>query len=156
MGTGFCWTIQTTGNEDRDQYIIVATDYYTKWVEAKALRDNMAASTAKFLYEFIWCRYGCPIELISDQGGHFLGQVVESITSFYAVVHTNAVLRTTHRQTDWPNRLTRPYKTHVGRSSTRTERTGIRSCTVHYGPTERRIKQVYEPPRSGWHSGWKL
>ena len=72
-----------TGN----RYIIVATDYCTKWVEAKALRDNTAASTAKFLYECIWCRYGCPIELISDQGGHFLGQVVESLTSFYAVVH---------------------------------------------------------------------
>ena len=72
-----------TGN----RYIIVATDYCTKWVEAKALRDNTAASTTKFLYECIWCRYGCPIELISDQGGHFLGQVVESLTSFYAVVH---------------------------------------------------------------------
>ena len=65
----------------------MATDYCTKWVEAKALQDNMAASTSKFLYECIWCRYGCPIELISDQGGHFLGQVVESLTSFYAVVH---------------------------------------------------------------------
>ena len=72
-----------TGN----RYVIVATDYCTKWVEAKALRDNTAASTAKFLYECIWCRYGCPIELISDQGGYFLGQVVESLTSFYAVVH---------------------------------------------------------------------
>ena len=59
-----------TGN----RYIIVATDYCTKWVEAKALRDNTAASTTKFLHKYIWCRYGCPIELISDQGGHFLGQ----------------------------------------------------------------------------------
>ena len=66
----------------RSWYIIVGTDYCTKWVEAKA-----ATSTAKFLYECIWCRYGCPIELISDQGGNFLGQVVESLTSFYVVVH---------------------------------------------------------------------
>ena len=34
------------------------------------LEVNTAASAAKFLYECIWCRYGCPIELISDQGGH--------------------------------------------------------------------------------------
>ena len=72
-----------TGN----RYVIVATDYCTKWLEAKALRDNTAASTTKFLYEYIWCRYGCPIELVSYQGGHFVGQVVESLTTFYTVVH---------------------------------------------------------------------
>ena len=72
-------------------YIIVATDYCTKWVEAKALWDNTAASTITFLYEYIWCRYGCPIELINDQGGHFLGHVVESLTTFYTVVHKHSM-----------------------------------------------------------------
>ena len=55
-------TVARTGN----RCIIVATNHCTKWVEAKALKDNMATSTSKFLYESIWCRFGCPIELVSD------------------------------------------------------------------------------------------
>ena len=72
-----------TGN----RYIIVARDYCMKWVEAKALRNNTATSVAKFLYKVIWCEHGCLIKVISDQEGHFLGKVVESLTSFYVVVH---------------------------------------------------------------------
>ena len=86
-GLDFVGLVKPSTMRTRNRYIIVATDYFTKWVEAKALRDNTAASTEKNLYECIWCRYGCPIKLISDQGGHFLRQVVESLTSFYAVVH---------------------------------------------------------------------
>ena len=48
------------------QYIIMATDYLTKWVEALATRHNDAQTTAKFLYEEIFTRYGLPIELVSD------------------------------------------------------------------------------------------
>ena len=86
-GLDFIGPFKPPAMRTSNRYIIVAMDYCTKCVEAKALKDNTAASIAKFLYEHIWCSYGCPIELISDQGGHFLGQVVESLTTFYAVVH---------------------------------------------------------------------
>ena len=56
-------------------------------MEAKLLHDNTATSTAKFLYKNIRRRFGCPIELNSDQGGHFISQVVESLTRFFVVVH---------------------------------------------------------------------
>ena len=53
----------------------------------KALQDNTEASTAKFPYEFIWCWFGCPIELVSDQGTHFINKIVHELSTYYAVVH---------------------------------------------------------------------
>ncbi|KAL2636173.1 hypothetical protein R1flu_007652 [Riccia fluitans] len=48
------------------RYLLVATDYATKWVEAASLPDCTARATAEFLYSYILARYGCPEELISD------------------------------------------------------------------------------------------
>ena len=64
----------------------------TKWMEAKALRDNTVTSMAKFLYECIWFRFGCPIDLISNQGSHFLNSVIRELTHHYAVVHKKSTL----------------------------------------------------------------
>lgn len=58
------------------QYIIVATDYLTKWVEAKATPKNDVHTTAYFLYGYMFTRYGLPIEIVSDKGTHFLNEVV--------------------------------------------------------------------------------
>lgn len=68
-----------------DEYIIVTTDHITKWVEAKATRDN---TIARFLYyENIITRFGCPTELVRDWGTHFVNGVIEAMLSRYQIFH---------------------------------------------------------------------
>ena len=50
------------------KYILVCTDYVTKWVEAKALFSATEYSVVNFLYEDIFTRFGVPREIVIDQG----------------------------------------------------------------------------------------
>nr|GEY21728.1 reverse transcriptase domain-containing protein [Tanacetum cinerariifolium] len=53
-----------------NKYILVAVDYLSKWVEAKALPTNDARVVCKFLKN-IFARFGTPRAIISDRGTHF-------------------------------------------------------------------------------------
>ena len=75
-GMDYVGPIKLTARGSQARYIIVATDYMTKWAEAKAVRKVGACSTAKFIYKNIITRFGCPIEIVTDQGTHFINQVI--------------------------------------------------------------------------------
>ena len=64
-GLDFIGPIKPRAKRTGARYILVATHYATKWVEAVALRDNKASSVARFIYKLM-TRFGCPIELVSD------------------------------------------------------------------------------------------
>ena len=49
-GIDFVGPIKPPARHTHAEYIIVATDYLTKWVEAKATVKNDARTTAKFLF----------------------------------------------------------------------------------------------------------
>nr|GFB44620.1 reverse transcriptase domain-containing protein [Tanacetum cinerariifolium] len=53
-----------------NKYILVAVDYLSKWVEAKALPTNDARVVCKFL-KSLFARFGTPRAIISDRGTHF-------------------------------------------------------------------------------------
>jgi hypothetical protein len=57
--------IKPTKRLTRNKYILVAINYATKWVEAKALRTNTIVVIAIFLYEYILTRFGCPLTIIT-------------------------------------------------------------------------------------------
>lgn len=54
-----------------NRYVLVAMDYFTKWPEAYAVPDQSATTTAERLVCEMFCRFGAPEELHSDQGRNF-------------------------------------------------------------------------------------
>lgn len=55
-------------------YILTATDYFSKWVEAYPLRTKSAVEVAENLCKIIY-RHGCPARILSDQGREFVNEV---------------------------------------------------------------------------------
>ncbi|XP_071920730.1 uncharacterized protein [Coffea arabica] len=52
-------------------YVVVAVDYFTKWVEAEPLRSITGAAVQKFFWKNVVCRFGLPRVVISDNGKQF-------------------------------------------------------------------------------------
>ena len=49
----------------------MAIDYFTKWVEAKALASITLAKIKELEYKNIVCQYGVPHNIIFDNGTQF-------------------------------------------------------------------------------------
>nr|GFA91724.1 reverse transcriptase domain-containing protein [Tanacetum cinerariifolium] len=72
----------TRGN----RYILKAVDYFSKWVEAKALPTNDARVVVKFL-KFLFARFRTPKAIISNRGTHFCNDKLAKVMSKYGVTH---------------------------------------------------------------------
>ena len=53
------------------KFLVVSIDYFTKWVEAKALATITEKNICSFVWRNIICRYGIPRVLVSDNGKQF-------------------------------------------------------------------------------------
>nr|GEZ62063.1 hypothetical protein [Tanacetum cinerariifolium] len=69
-----------------NKYILVAVDYLSKWVEAKALPTNDARVVCKFL-KSLFARFGSPRAIISDRGTHFFNDQFAKVMLKYEVTH---------------------------------------------------------------------
>nr|GEZ73808.1 reverse transcriptase domain-containing protein [Tanacetum cinerariifolium] len=69
-----------------NKYILVAVDYLSKWVEAKALPTNDARVVAKFL-KSLFSQFGTPKAIISDRGTHFCNDQFSRVMAKYGVTH---------------------------------------------------------------------
>ena len=132
------------------QYILVAVDYFSKWVEASSYSKLGAKQVSKFVINNIICRYGVPFEIISDNGSQFEGHLKETLEKYKirhhqsspygpqtngAVATANKTIKTiiakmTDRAREWPDKL--PYALWGYRISIRTP-TGTTPYSLVYG-----------------------
>nr|GEZ23295.1 reverse transcriptase domain-containing protein [Tanacetum cinerariifolium] len=77
-------------SSQRNKYILVAIDYLSKWVEAKALPTNDARVVCKFL-KSLFARFGTPRAIISDRGTHFFNDQFVKVMLKYGVTHRLAI-----------------------------------------------------------------
>ena len=65
-----------TITKKENRYIVTTMDYFTKWLIVKAIKEAIAKTISKFIYEKIICEHGCLQVLQSDQGIHFVNKII--------------------------------------------------------------------------------
>ncbi|GJW23129.1 reverse transcriptase domain-containing protein, partial [Tanacetum coccineum] len=69
------WGIDIAGHvpegPGKVKFLIVAMDYFTKWIEAKAVSTITSNQVKKFVWDNIVCRFGLPGEIVSDNDKQF-------------------------------------------------------------------------------------
>ncbi|GKB24457.1 reverse transcriptase domain-containing protein [Tanacetum coccineum] len=63
--------IRRKAGPGRFKFLIVAIDYFTKWIESKPVATITGAQIKKFVWDNIVCRFGLLGEIISDNGKQF-------------------------------------------------------------------------------------
>jgi transposase InsO family protein len=86
------WGVDIVGplpvTERGNKYIVVAMDYFSRWPEARPLKAANAETVATFLYEEIICRFGPPKTIQSDQGTHFVNELIKNLTERFRIKHS--------------------------------------------------------------------
>src|SRR5881398_1295404 len=85
IGIDFVGPLERT--KEGNKYILVVTDYLTKWPEARAMKEATAKNVVEFIYKEIICRHGCPRVILSDRGTHFRNEIVDGLCEKFEIKH---------------------------------------------------------------------
>jgi transposase InsO family protein len=92
-------------SQNGNKYILVISDYLTRWPEAFVTADMKATTVAKILVDEIICRHSAPQTILSDQGREFMAEIVKQTCDYFKANKINTTAY--HPQT---NGLTEKFK----------------------------------------------
>ena len=76
-----------------NSYILVVTDYFSRWVEAYPMPDQQAHTIANVLATEWISRFGCPSEIHTDNGTNFKSKIMESLCKLFEIEQTSTCPR---------------------------------------------------------------
>ena len=79
--------------QKHNKYILVVSDYFTRWVEAYPIPDQTAETIAKTLASEWVTRFGCMSELYSDNGTNFVSEIMQSLCKLLGIERSTTVVR---------------------------------------------------------------
>ncbi|XP_058750755.1 uncharacterized protein LOC131623749 [Vicia villosa] len=72
------------------RFILVAIDYFTKWVEAASYANVTKQVVVKFIKNQIICRYGIPNKIITDNGSNLNNNMMRELCESFKIEHHNS------------------------------------------------------------------
>lgn len=95
-------------SSDRNEYLLVFVDYYTRWVELFPIRTATALVIARILRKEILTRWGVPDFILSDRGSQFVSSVFRELCNKWTIIHK--LTTAYHPQTNMTERVNRNLK----------------------------------------------
>nr|KYP65243.1 Transposon Ty3-I Gag-Pol polyprotein [Cajanus cajan] len=80
------------------KFLLVAIDYFTKWIEACPLAKITTENIQRFTWRNIICRFGIPHTLVTDNGRQFIAQGFEDFLRELGIKHLPTLVE--HSQTN--------------------------------------------------------
>ncbi|CAF3360121.1 unnamed protein product [Rotaria sp. Silwood2] len=85
IGMDYCGSLPRTPREN--QYVLVITDYFTRYITAVALPNCTAEIKAEALFNEYFCKFGIPLVILSDRGSHFQNKLMENLQKLIGYNH---------------------------------------------------------------------
>ncbi|XP_055835102.1 uncharacterized protein LOC129903576 [Solanum dulcamara] len=73
-----------------NKFILVAIDYFTKWVEASSYKSVTKKVVTYFVRNNIVCRFGIPHSIITDNGDNLNSGLMHEICGKFKIIHRNS------------------------------------------------------------------
>ena len=79
-----------TKASNRHHFILVAIDYFTKWVEPASYANVTKKVVAKFIRKELICRYGLPSRIITDNAINLNNKMMSELCEEFKIQHHNS------------------------------------------------------------------